>query len=204
MRYLELVDTWNGRVVQHLHTPLTRRYCCLVFRAEVSVRRCNATLELVDIPKNAERFHCLHWADDPYTHDAFSQSKDVEEGGLARLDIIFTGVSEYYTEPTGASGASLPPEAMHRASTVSASGVLPQHGVADGLPDCQGAWIATPISLSWPVPGNQQYLPHGQYRSRLSVVSEKGKVFSADITLKSPTRGGAVEVEVESVEDRFL
>ena len=203
MRYLSIVDKWNNKSVRSKVTGLVRRYCCLVFRAEILVKQCNATLELIDIPKNAEGFHSLHWADGPYTYKAFSESKDIKEGGLARLDIIFTGTPGDEANNIGASGASFQPEVLDEASTVSASGVLSQPEVSDGASSGQGAWIATPISLSWPLPNNQDYLPSGKYRAKLLIVNEKGNIFAANLILKSPKRGEEIEVEIESVKDFF-
>ena len=195
MRYLSIVDKWNNKSVQS-RAGWVARYCCLMFRAEILVKQCNATLELIDIPKNADRFHSLHWADDPYTFKAFSEPKDITEGGLARLDIIFTVTSGYETNDIGASGASFQPEVLYAASAVSASGVLSRPEVPNGASSGQGAWIATPISLSWPMPNNQDYLPSGEYKAQLRIANEEGSMFTADLILRSPERGEEIGVEV--------
>lgn len=174
---LEMVDKWIDKRVIYADTEWVRRFCCLVFKGEVLAERCYATLELINKPDNADRFHSLHWADTPYTRKAFAEPVDIEPGALARLDIVFT---------TEEGEEAISPVTSGRIQTETIRGVT---GV-------EGAWIATPISLSWPMVNNQNYLPPGEYQAKLEIVSEVGNLLVKDLKIRSPRRVEKLEIEI--------
>lgn len=176
---LQIVDQWIDRTVIYADTKWVRRFCCLVFRneGELLAERCYATFELINKPENADRFHSLHWADTPYTYTAFAEPINIEPGALARLDIVFT-------TKEGEGGS---PVTSGRIETE----------IIKGEPDAKGAWIATPISLSWPMVGNQSYLPPGEYKAKLKIKSDGKNLLLEDIKIKSPRRGEKLDMLIE-------
>jgi len=176
---LEIVDRWIDKRVIYADTDWVRRFCCLVFRnkGELLAERCYATLKLIDKPGNTDKYHSLHWSDEPYTYKAFAEPKDIEPGALARLDIIFTTK-----------------QGEERDSPVT-SGII-ETKIVKGEPAPEGAWIATPISLSWPMVNNQNYLPPGEYQAKLEIKGGKEELFVKDLKIKSPKRGEKLEIEI--------
>lgn len=176
---LEIVDKWIDKRVIYANTKWVRRFCCLIFRnkGELVAKRCYATLELTKKPGNADRFHSLHWADMPYTYEAFAEPIDMEPGALARLDIIFKTVQGEESDSPVTSGEI-------------------QTKIVKGEPAAEGAWIATPISLSWPMVNNQNYLPPGEYQAKLEIKSGGEDLFARDLRIKSPKSGEKLEIEI--------
>ena len=108
---------------------------------------------------------------------AFAEPVDIEPGALARLDIVFT---------TEEGEEAISPVTSGRIQTETIRGVT---GV-------EGAWIATPISLSWPMVNNQNYLPPGEYQAKLEIVSEVGNLLVKDLKIRSPRRVEKLEIEI--------
>lgn len=68
--------------------------------------------------------------------------------------------------------------------------------ISDIATGIEGSWIATPISLAWPMVNNQNYLPPGEYQAKLEIRSEVGRLFTKDLIIKSPTRGEELKIEI--------